>query len=166
MTSLVSVFAERLYDLPLSEAIRESLYLFPALNVVHVLAIVLLAGTIAIVDLRLIGLALPEVPISGLSRQLLPLTWLGAVLMVVTGLLLFLPWPRGSTPTPRCRPSWPCWCWRRAMRSCLTPRAAPARRVLGHARAPAPACPALAGIASLLLWAAIIVTGRLIAFIV
>lgn len=164
MTSLVSEFAERLYALPVSEAIRESLYLFPALNLVHVLAIVLLAGTIAIVDLRLVGLALPEVPISGLSRQLLPLTWLGAVAMVVTGLLLFLPQASKIYTNPALQ----------AKLVLLVLAAVNAfawhRVLLRHgaawdtlARPPWRA--RLAGVTSLVLWIGIIVAGRLIAFI-
>jgi len=59
----------------------------------HVLTLMLFAGTILFVDLRLLGLALPKVPISRVSRSLLPYTVVGFVLMVVTGLLVYFSKP-------------------------------------------------------------------------
>jgi hypothetical protein len=55
----------------------------------HVLTLMVFAGTILFVDLRLLGLALPNVPISRVSRSLLPLTVGGFAVMVITGLLVF-----------------------------------------------------------------------------
>jgi hypothetical protein len=71
-------------------AIRESLWLFPIIETVHVLGIVLLVGTVAIVDLRLLGLAMKNEPVSQVAGQLLPLTWIGCAIMFVSGFLLFL----------------------------------------------------------------------------
>ena len=164
MSSWLGELAERVGALPLSESIGESFYLFPALNLVHVLAIVLLAGTIAIVDLRLLGVALREVPISRLSRQLLPLTWLGAAIMFVTGVLLFAPQAARIYANP-------------ALQAKLVLLLlAGINVVVWHAllarnldawdtRARPPWQARLAGSLSLLLWSGIIVAGRLIAFI-
>jgi hypothetical protein len=44
-----------LNDTQLGTAIRESDVVFPLIETVHVLGIALLAGTVAIVDLRLLG---------------------------------------------------------------------------------------------------------------
>ena len=165
MSTLAAGIAERMYDLSISEAIRESLYLFPALNLVHVLAIVVLAGTIAIVDLRLLGVALPESSISALSRQLLPLTWLGALVMVVTGVLLFLPQASRIYTNPALLAKLAlllfaaanAYAWHRSL----------ARHGAAWDQAARPPWRArLAGASSLLLWIGIIVAGRLIAFIV
>jgi len=59
----------------------------------HVLTLMLFAGTILFVDLRLLGLALPKVPISKVTRALLPYTVVGFVLMIVTGLLVYFSKP-------------------------------------------------------------------------
>lgn len=56
----------------------------------HVLALMLFAGTILMVDLRMMGLAFKSVPYSALNDRVLPLTITGFVLVAVTGLLLFL----------------------------------------------------------------------------
>jgi hypothetical protein len=55
----------------------------------HVLTMAVFAGSILFVDLRLLGLALPNVPISRVTRGLLPVTVGAFAVMVVTGLLVF-----------------------------------------------------------------------------
>jgi hypothetical protein len=80
---------QQLYDTPFATAIRESEIVFPALESVHVLALALMAGTIAIVDLRLLDLVLVNVPASEIERRVVPATWLGFAVMAATGLLLF-----------------------------------------------------------------------------
>ena len=78
-----------LYDTQIGTAIRESTYVFPIIETVHTLAIILLVGTVAIVDLRLLGLVMKREPVSQVAGQLLPLTWAGFAIMFVTGCLLF-----------------------------------------------------------------------------
>jgi hypothetical protein len=60
------------------------------IETVHVLGIALLAGTVAIVDLRLLGLILKRERVSQVAGQILPLTWVGFAAMVGSGVLLFL----------------------------------------------------------------------------
>lgn len=78
-----------LSNLPLPEAIREGETLFPWIETLHVLCVVTVVGTIAIVDLRLIGLASHKRSVSALIRELLPFTWTAFGLAVVFGGLLF-----------------------------------------------------------------------------
>jgi len=73
----------------IATAIRENESLFPWIESVHVLAITLVVGTIAIVDLRLIGLASRERPIVRLTRDVLRCTWTAFVAAAITGVLLF-----------------------------------------------------------------------------
>ena len=42
------------------EAIRDSRYLFPVINTVHLLALTVLLGAISVMHLRLLGLVLPQ----------------------------------------------------------------------------------------------------------
>jgi len=51
--------------------------------------ICLMVGTIATVDLRLVGAILREQPVTSISKALLPYTWAGFGLMLLTGLPLF-----------------------------------------------------------------------------
>jgi hypothetical protein len=77
-------------DTGIATSIRESDLVFPIVETVHVLAITLLAGTVAIVDLRLLGLVLKQQRVSQVAGQVLPLTWAGFIAMFVSGGLLFL----------------------------------------------------------------------------
>jgi len=61
---------------------------FPLVESLHVIALTLVAGTIFIVDLRLVGLASRHMRFTTLSEQVLPWTWRAFVLAVVTGGLL------------------------------------------------------------------------------
>ena len=54
---------------PVATAIRENEILFPWIEAVHVLAVVLVVGTISIVDLRLLGLASLDRAVSRLMRD-------------------------------------------------------------------------------------------------
>ncbi len=78
-----------LYQTAAADYIRENELAFPWIESVHVLAITLVVGSIAIVDLRLLGLASRNRPISGLTRDVLPCTWVAFAIAVVSGLLLF-----------------------------------------------------------------------------
>ena len=78
-----------LYDLPTSTALRESDAVFPLIETFHVLAITLIAGTIVTVDLRVCGLIFRGEPLTRITRTLLPYTWYGFAVMVITGLPLF-----------------------------------------------------------------------------
>lgn len=73
----------------LATAMRQELWLYPSVEIVHIWGFVLLVGSIAMLDLRLLGLS-RQVPVRQLARHLLPWT-LGALLLIVpTGLLMFM----------------------------------------------------------------------------
>jgi|WetSurMetagenome_2_1015567.scaffolds.fasta_scaffold189589_2 hypothetical protein len=78
-----------IYNTPVGTAIRESGTLFPWIESVHVLAITCVVGSIAIVDLRLLGVASKQRTISRLSGEVLPFTWVAFLAAVITGALLF-----------------------------------------------------------------------------
>lgn len=70
-------------------AMRHSTWAFPTLDVIHTLGIVMVAGTIMLVDLRLLGLGLRGVPIPQLVARIVPATLWGFALMLLSGGLLF-----------------------------------------------------------------------------
>jgi hypothetical protein len=74
----------------IGEAIRNSQWLFPVIESVHLLALVLIAGAVLVVDMRLLGLGLRRQPVAQLARDAQP--WLigGLMVMLPTGILLFL----------------------------------------------------------------------------
>lgn len=66
---------------------------FPAVETFHHVGMVLLVGGISLFDLRLLGLAMKGQSVSRLADRLLPATWTGFALMIVTGSLLFITSP-------------------------------------------------------------------------
>jgi hypothetical protein len=82
-------FALWLSETPLSIALTDSEWAFPALESLHVIALTLVVGSIGVVDLRLLGLASKERDTSGLIGAILPVTWIAFTLAAITGVLLF-----------------------------------------------------------------------------
>jgi hypothetical protein len=82
---------------PFAQFIRESTWLFPITEVLHLLALCALGGALLVVDLRLLGTGLVRSPVAELARQ--SRTWLGisVLAMVTTGSVLFSPSP-GRSP--------------------------------------------------------------------
>jgi hypothetical protein len=77
-------------DSGLAESIRENDTLFPFIESVHVIAICLVVGSILVLDLRLLGLASVNRPVSRLAGAILPVTWGAFAVAVTSGFLLFI----------------------------------------------------------------------------
>ena len=74
----------------LGELVRENDLLFPFIESIHVLAVCLVVGSIAVVDLRLLGFASVDRPVGRLMRSILPITVGAFGLAVAAGSLLFI----------------------------------------------------------------------------
>jgi uncharacterized membrane protein len=85
----ITTFLETLQSWSWAVFIHKTPWAFTTVEVVHVFAVSLVLGTIAIVDLRLLGFASTKRPFAELSRQVLPFTWAAFVLAVIAGSLLF-----------------------------------------------------------------------------
>lgn len=86
---ILDALFQQLYDLPLSAAIRENNAAFPSIEMLHVLAITLVFGTISVVDLHLLGYPAHRRSTRRLIAELLPFTWGAFALAIVTGGLMF-----------------------------------------------------------------------------
>jgi hypothetical protein len=77
------------YSAPL-HAMRESPWFFPVVATIHLMGLALIGGAVLVVDLRLLGLGLESQPVAGLAQD--AERWLrrGLVVMVSTGILLFM----------------------------------------------------------------------------
>lgn len=80
---------ESLQNLSFPTNIRESNWLFPTIETVHVLALVLVVGSIFMVDLRLLGIASRARSVRDVTAQSLPLTWSAFAVAATAGSLLF-----------------------------------------------------------------------------
>lgn len=82
----------------LSVLIRDTKWLFPAIEMAHLFGIVTLVGTTLALDLRLMNLWLRRWPVSLLMRRLLPWSWAAFGVMVLTGSGLFVSDPARFFP--------------------------------------------------------------------
>lgn len=62
---------------------------FPIAESIHVIGVALVFGTISIVDLRLLGVLRSGSSVKEITEDLLPWTWIGFALAMITGLLMF-----------------------------------------------------------------------------
>ena len=68
--------------------IRESSYTYPMILSTHLTAICVFGGMILMTDLRILGFAMRDVPVTDVVKQLLRWKQIGFVIMVTMGLLL------------------------------------------------------------------------------
>ena len=154
-------FLAALEETPLSTTIKESIWLYPAAELVHILGFVLLVGCAFAFDLRLLGLS-RSISIRALARHLLPWAQVGLALIIPTGITMFLTEPTMMAANPAFRVKlvlvtlgllnalsfrWPF-------------------RTVSHwdTATPAPLFVRLNALLSLLIWLATITAGRLIAY--
>jgi hypothetical protein len=83
-------FWQAVEDLPLAQYVAASTWAFPTFESIHVIAIVTVVGSIAVMDLRLLGVASRECAVTEMSRDTLPWTWGAFVVAMITGGLLFM----------------------------------------------------------------------------
>ncbi|MCC6946222.1 MAG: hypothetical protein IT539_00510 [Bradyrhizobiaceae bacterium] len=84
------LWAVALQDSSLGISIRHSVWLYPFGNVLHVLGVALLVGSILALDFRMLGFAKAHVPVESASRLLTPVAVAGILLLVPGGLILFI----------------------------------------------------------------------------
>ena len=82
--------ADALEKTPIGEAIRESTWLFPAVEAVHLLALALLGGAVILLDLRLLGVGLNGYPVSTVEKGARPFLVWSILALIVTGVVIGL----------------------------------------------------------------------------
>lgn len=80
-------------DLPFSEGMRGSFWMFPAFETIHVIAIVIVFGSITRLDMRLMGLIWRNRPVTEVAEEMLPWTWTSFVIAAIFGLMLWMSKP-------------------------------------------------------------------------
>ena len=86
-------YFEWLDGLQISTTLKQSGWMFPAIESVHIVAVTLVVGSIWIVDLRLLGITSRKRPVTALTTEILPWTWGFYAVGFVTGFLMFLSKP-------------------------------------------------------------------------
>jgi len=163
--SLMQAFCEWLENTVVGQYISGSTWAFPTIESIHVFALVIVVGTIAIVDLRLVSVASRNRSVSELSNDVLPLTWASFGLAALTGFLMF------SSKATQYLDNWP------FRLKILLLAAAGLNMLIFHVltyrsvhewdnRSSPPAAAKVAGLLSLVFWVGVIAFGRWIGFTV
>jgi hypothetical protein len=69
--------------------VRDSTWVFPAIEAVHIVALALLFGALLMLNLRLLGLGVTNKPVAQLARELSPWVLCSLIIILATGILLF-----------------------------------------------------------------------------
>jgi hypothetical protein len=93
-------FLEWCQNSGLGAAIRHDAWTIPAIEILHLAGVVLVFGSVAITNLRLLGRILISEPAGPLAADLGRWTRAGLILLVVTGPLLFFAMPKKLFETP------------------------------------------------------------------
>jgi hypothetical protein len=156
-------FCEWLASTAGSIALHESLYMYPLVESIHVWALTLFLGMVTMLDLRLVGLTLRQVPVTEIVTRLRPWMMAGFAVMIVSGTILFY-----AIPVRTYQSLW----FRSKMILLLGAglnaglfhsgvyRTVAAWDLAGRI----PRAAKLAGAASIVLWACIVFSGRFIAY--
>jgi len=144
---------------PISLVIRNSTYIFPIVEVFHLFGLTILLGTLTITDLRMLGVGMRRQSISTVATQLAPFTIWGAVLTIVTGILLFLSEAMkcyGNAAFP-----WKMWLLLAGILLYLLLQ----RRITSPGSRVSPGLLKVVAVLSLFFWYGVAIAGRAIAFV-
>ena len=155
-------FCQWLAETQGSIALHESSYVYPLVESVHVLTLCVFVGMSVLLDLRLLGLTMRRIPVGEITSRLLPWMIGGFVVMVVTGMLLFYAIPIRSYQNVFFRlkmitlvlAGLNAWMYHRGIQKQINAWGSESRP---------PRRARMAGAFSLVFWAVIVVSGRMIA---
>jgi hypothetical protein len=150
-------FFRWLVNSPWSQVMNSYEWVFPAVQSLHFIGFAMSIGTIAIVDLRLLGVGMRRQAAAELAADLEPWTRAGIAVMLITGPLMF----STDAVTYHYNPSFQfkMVCLMLALLFHFTLHRRAARPDVR------PIAAKLAAVTSLLLWSAVVAGGRMIAFI-
>jgi len=145
-------------NLPGGVYLRESTYGFSILLTVHVVSMCLFLGLIIMMDLRLVGIGNLRTPPAEIQKRLFPWQILGFVVVAISGILLFYSKPLYYYGKG--------FFWTKMVLMALAGANAGLIHLITHRSKGGwdSAAAKAAGAASLIIWASVLITGRLIAY--
>jgi hypothetical protein len=151
---------------PISAAMRGEMpgteWLFPIIETLHVMALTLVVGSIAMMDLRLLGVASQNSAVSRLSNEVLPWTWTAWSAAAVFGTLMFM--AKAGTYTGNLQFRLKFVCMGLAAANMLVFHLGAFRQVARWDSGEPPMSARVAGALSLSLWIGVVFFGRWVGF--
>ena len=151
---------------PASQVIQQVFWIIPTVQTVHILAISVVVASMAMFDLRLLGLAGMRHSVQSLSRRFLPWLWGALIVLAISGSILIAGEPKRALGNPAFLAK---MCMLAAVIAVTLGFQTVLKRDLAGGSADlAPPHLRMAktvGLLSLVLWAGIAVAGRLIAYV-
>lgn len=71
------------------QAIANSIWLFPAIETIHILAMAIMFGGLLVLNLRMLGLSFKNQPLPLLGTTLMPFVHWGLIIMLISGWAMF-----------------------------------------------------------------------------
>jgi hypothetical protein len=163
MSDVLKEFFKWLEQCDFAVAIAESAWAFPIIEIIHVFSVCLVVGSIAIIDLRLLGIASVTYSIRDLTGKVLPWTWTAFGTAACAGSLMFSSKASQYAVNPAFRLKMLFLAL--AGMNMLTFHLITARTIANwdHGKAPTPA--RVAGALSLILWITVVACGRWTGFV-
>jgi hypothetical protein len=147
----------------LAGAMRHWLWLYPIIEIAHIVGFVVLVGAAVMFDLRLLGLS-RRLPVTGMARHHLPWARAALVLVVPSGVMMFMAHATEFAANPAFQIK--LILLAAAGLNALVFHRGAFRRVAGwDGDAAAPPAARAAAVASLALWVGVIAAGRLLAYL-
>jgi len=157
-------FCQWLDQSSVGTAIRQSLWLFPAIESLHLLGMAALVGTISVVDLRLLGWVGRQQRVSQVAARLIPWAWVGFVMQIVTGALLFSSEAVKIYGNPAFRLKM-LLLLLAGLQALIFQTVISGKLAAWDERPSLPVLAKVAGLSSILLWVGIVTAGRFIGFV-
>jgi hypothetical protein len=89
LSALAKAFCEWCSNSSFGHGVRYSVWLFPTIEIIHLLALGVLGGAILVINLRLLGVRFRNEPVSNLAKELQPWMTGSLAVMLVSGFFLF-----------------------------------------------------------------------------
>ncbi len=102
----IESICQAIQDSSVGMSLRESTYMWPAIEAAHVLSLALSVGTIILVDLRLIGATMRNEPVTDVIEQTSPWSTAGFIVAFISGIFSSGLKPGGSIPAFLFASSW------------------------------------------------------------
>lgn len=159
----IDAFLKSVEATTFATTIRNSIWMFPIIESVHVISFTIVVGTIAIVDLRLLGVASVRRSFQRISSDVMKWAWSAFILAVITGLMMFSTNARVYYHNPFFRAKMILLIFA-GINVAIFEFTAGRSVQQWDTSAPVPRVGKAVGVASLVLWISIIFMGRIIGF--